>query len=163
MQRNIESEPGDDQEVRLAVAIEPNWRRHVDNSIDVLGLLDLGVREISAVDLLARQVIAGFEGDVSCRVNRHNRAPQPLVYRGSAAGTALRGWPSSIVRLPASGATGLAPSRGRRPACSGRGAAARGTARSRPRPRRPARSGRTGRRSGETSRSPGRAPATPRT
>jgi hypothetical protein len=48
--------------VRLAVPHVADWGRHVDHSFDELGLLAVRHRRVAALELVARQAIAGAEG-----------------------------------------------------------------------------------------------------
>ena len=72
-QRDVHAQPTDDDEVPLPMAIEPDGRGQVDDSFDELGLLDVRARELPAVELLAGQVVASFEGDGRFCAHGHGR------------------------------------------------------------------------------------------
>jgi hypothetical protein len=59
--------------VRPSVVTDPNWGRHVDDSFDQLGLLEIRSCQIPAMELLAGQMVASFEGDGSVSVRGHER------------------------------------------------------------------------------------------
>jgi hypothetical protein len=117
--RNVEGQPAHDEAVRLSVLGQANWGRHVHDSVNELGLLDVRARQVPAVELLAGQVVTSFK--MGGRVDAHGHVPtSPGVGSSTPYGIS-----DEIVRQTSTSAGaalghGGPPARPRRAASSGR-------------------------------------------
>jgi hypothetical protein len=73
LQGHVLGQPTNDETVRTSVVANSNRRWHVDDPFNQLGLLQARVRQIPAVELFARQMVACFEGDRCFGVSGHVR------------------------------------------------------------------------------------------